>query len=811
MDDLRAAVRSLRNSPTFTAVALTVLALGIGAASAIFSIVDAVVLRALPFEEHDRLVAVLEHDTRRPTTFGSGAITPQTYIDWRRMQESFEAMGAAGSWTYPLRSESGEPTEARGYRISWDFLPTLRVVPLLGRQFTSDDETFGQHRVVMLAYGFWQRRFGGAPDVLGKTIELNKEPFEIVGVLPRDFGYPVASDRPTELYTPITFMPDDLTRAKGNRNYNWTAVARLKPGVSIEQARDQMTRVTEALDIQYPTWGPGRRVRVIGLHEHAVGRARAWLLMLLGAVALVLLIACANVANLLLARATTRAREMGVRAALGATRWRLARGLLIEASVLAFAAAAIGILLAYGGVGLLRAWIPPGVPRVADIGIDVRVLGTTVAIALLTGVTFGLVPALQSTRSDLTTALKDTGRSTTASRGTQRLRGALVVGEIALAVVLLVGAGLFIGSFMKLLSVDIGFDYHRMLALNVNVNVVDGRFDLATKQGAAYINQMLEAVRSVPGVIGAEAVNGGMPIAGGWSRTSIQLPSGVKFDGDHSIDRRTVTPGYLALLKVPLRKGRYVTTDDRPQSPLIAVINETAAAKYWPGRDPIGERFTLNSRERTVVGVVADLRHLGPEQAARPETYLPLSQEGTFAAMLAIRTADDPLALLPSIKTAIWSINKEQRLSAEILTLEASLTRMLAQRRFNMALLALFGGLGLLIAAVGIYGVMAYIVAQRTGEIGVRMALGATRGNVMSMVLGRASGLTGLGLVLGIAIAWPLTRYFEVKSYLFQTEPTDVGIYALALMTLAAASLVASVIPAHKAASIGPLHALRHD
>lgn len=811
MDDLKTAVRSLRKSPTFTAVALTVLALGIGSATAIFSIVDAVVLRALPFDEHDRLVAVLEHDTQRPVTFGNGIITPQTYLDWRRMQESFETLAASATWTYPLRSETGEQTEARGYRVSWDFFPALRVTPLLGRQFALEDERFGQHRVAMLSYGFWQRRFGGAADVVGKTIELNKESFEIVGVLPRDVSYPVASDRPTELYTPITFTPDDMSRAKNNRNYNWTAIGRLKPGVTLEQAQDQMNRVAEALDLQYPAWGPGRRTRVISLHEHLVGRARPWLLMLLGAVALVLLIACANVANLLLARATTRTREMGVRAALGASRWRLARALLTETSVLSLAAAAIGILLAYVGVGVLRTWIPPGVPRVADIGIDVRVLVTTISVAVLTGISFGIAPALQSARADLTTALKDTGRSSTASRGTQRLRGALVVAEIALAVVLLVGAGLFIGSFAKLTSVDLGFDYRRLLSMNVNVAVVDERFDLANAQGPGYIAQMLEAVRNVPGVVGAEAVSGGVPIAGGWSRSPIQLPGGPKFEGDHSIDRRTVTPGYLALMKIPLRKGRHLTADDRLQSPFVAVINETAAAKYWPGRDPLGERFTMNNLERTIVGVVADIRHLGPEQAARPETYVPLEQEPTFAAALVLRTAGDPLTLLPAVKAAIWSVNRDQRLSAEIVSVETALTRMLAQRRFNMALLSLFGGLGLVIAAVGIYGVMAYVVAQRTSEIGVRMALGATRSNVVGMVLGRASILTMLGMVLGVAIAWPLTRYFEVKSYLFQVDPADAGIYAIALITLAAASLLASLIPAHRAASIGPLHALRHD
>jgi putative ABC transport system permease protein len=810
MDDLRTACRSLRKSPTFTAVALTVMALGIGSASAIFSVVDAVVLRALPFDEHDRLVAVLEVDTKRPTTFGGGTVTPQTYVDWRRMQESFETLAAAGSWTYPLRSETGEPADARGYRVSADFLPMLRVNPILGRHFTAEEEQFGRHRVVLLSYGFWQRRFGGASDVVGRTLELNNETWEIVGVLPRDFGYPVASDRPTELYTPISFRAEDLVRGS-NRNYNWTAIGRLKKGVSVRQAEDQMFRVAEALDRQHPAWGPGRRARIVTLHHHLVGRVRPWLLMLLGAVSLVLLIACANVANLMLARSTARTREMGVRAALGASRWRLVRGLLAEGLLLSLSAAAIGIVLAKIGVEGLRAWIPPGVPRVAQIGLDARVLAATVAAALATGVTFGLVPAFQSARPDLTSALKDSGRSTTAGRRTQRLRGALVVCEIALAVVLLVGAGLFVSSFRRLTASDLGIDYRHVIALNVNVNVVSGRFDLASKEGAAYVERMQEVIRQVPGVLGVGAVSGGMPIAGGWSRTPLQLPDGRKFEGDEAIDRRSVTPDYLALMGIPLLGGRYLSPDDREASQNVAVINQTAAARYWPGRDPIGERFSINSQDRIVVGLVRDIRHLGPEQPARPEVYVPMRQEGTIGGTLAIRTGPDPLTVLPAVKAAIWSVNKDQRLSGETVTLEGHLDRMLAQRRFNMALLALFGGLGLIIAAVGIYGVMAYLVAQRTNEIGVRMALGATRGHVVRMILRRAGALTGAGLALGTLLAWPLSRYFEVKSFLFEIEPTDVVTYIVALGVLAATGLVASAIPARRAASIDPLTALRHE
>ena len=461
-DDLKAAFRSLRKSPTFTAVALTVLALGIGAGTAIFSVVDAVVLRALPFDEHDRLAVVLEHDTTKATTFGGGSTTPQTYLDWRRMQDSFDGLAYVSNFAFRLKNESGEPADARGYRVTWEFFPMLRVQPLLGRNFTAEDEIEGRHRVAILSHGFWQRTFGGSPDVIGKTIQLSDESWEIVGVMPRWFAYPVGAERPTEIYAPTWFRSEDKVRG-GNRSYNGLIVGRLRNGVSLQQAHEQMNGVSVALDRQYPKWSPGRRTRVITLQEHLVGRVRGWMLMLLGAVGLVLLIACANVANLMLARATVRGREMGIRAALGASRWRLVRGLLVEGLLLSTAGAVIGVLIAYLGVQAIRAWLPAGLPRVASIGIDLRVLFVTIGAATLSGLFFGIVPALQSSRPDLSTALKDSGRSSTAGASTQRLRGALVVAEVALAVMLLVGAGLFIGSFIRLMRVDTGVDYHNVL------------------------------------------------------------------------------------------------------------------------------------------------------------------------------------------------------------------------------------------------------------------------------------------------------------------------------------------------------------
>jgi putative ABC transport system permease protein len=809
-EDIKSAVRSLRSSPTFTAVALAVLALGIGAGTAIFSVVDAVVLRGLPFDEHDRLAVVQEFDTTRTDTFGGGSTTPQMYLDWRRLQESFEGLAAVGGGSFRLQNETGEPATARGYRVSWEFFPALRVAPILGRSFTPDDEIEGRHRVAILSYGFWQRRFGGAADVIGKTIDLNEERWEIVGVLPRTFTYPVSSDRPSEIFSPVALTADEKIRG-GSRNYNWTVIGRLKKNVTITQAHESMNRIAAALDAEHPKWSPGRRARVISLHHHLVGRVRSWMLMLLGAVALVLLIACANVANLMLARATARAREMGIRAALGAGRWRLIRGLLIEGLMLSLAGAAIGVVLAYAGVEVMRAWLPTSVPRVAGIGIDLRVLVATILASGLTGIAFGLVPAFHSSRLDLTSALKDTGRSTTAGRSTQWLRNTLVVAEVALAVVLVAGSGLFIGSFARLMRVDLGLDPHNVLTLDVGPRVVRGDFKAALKVGNAYSQQMLAAVRTVPGVLEAGAVAGGVPLTGSWSRSSIELPGRPKAEGDNSIDRRQVTSNYLQLLRIPLIRGRYLSDQDRLGGQLVMLVNETAARKYWPDQDAIGQRASLNGKERLVVGVVGDIRHLGPETPARQECYLPIDQEEIIGSTLVLRTAGDPLTVLPAVKAAIWSVNREQRLTGDTVTLDGYMDRLIAQRRFNMVLIALFGALGLVIAAVGIYGVMTYLVAQRTNEIGVRMALGATRQNVLTMILKRASVLVIAGLAIGTAVAWPLSTALQVKSFLFQVEPSDKAIYAIALATLALAALVASAIPARRAASIDPLSALRHD
>jgi putative ABC transport system permease protein len=810
-DDLKTAFRSLRASRGFTFVALTVLALGIGAGTAIFSVVDAVVLRGLPFDEHDRLGVIYEKDTKRATTFGEGSATPQTYLDWRQLQQPFQQITAIAGTGFRLKTEGGEPSDVRAQRITAEFFPVLRVAPMLGRAFTLDDEVEGRHHVTILTHGFWQRRFGGARDVVGHTIDLSETSYEIVGVMPPTFSYPVGSDRPAEILVPLMLTKDD--RVKGtNRNFNYTVIGRLKDGLSFQQATEQMWRLSEQLDEKDPKWAPGRRAYVLTLHEHLVGKVRGWMLVLLGAVVLVLLIACANVANLMLVRATGRSREMGIRAALGASPWRLVRALLAEGIVLSLGGAVLGLALASAGIRILRAWLPAGLPRVASIGIDLRVLVAAVGAALLTGIVFGIIPALQSARPDLVASLKEGGRSATAGGRAQRLRSMLVVAEVALAVILLVGAGLFTGSFVRLMRVDPGFDYHHVIALNIGLRLLPGeKFgDDYAARSAIYVQQVIDAVSRVPGAQMVAMVNGGLPLTGSWSRTRVTLPGRGELQGDgDDVDRRTVTPNYLQLMRIPLLEGRYLSADDRPGAPLVVVVNQAAAQRYWPGQEAIGQHVTLNKNDYVVVGVVGNIHHLGPEIAPRQECYIPAVQDKQYGGSLVIRTMGDPMAVLPAVKAAIWSVNKEQRLTGDTVTLERYMDRLIAQRRFNMAVLTLFGVLGLVIAAVGIYGVMAYVVAQRTNEIGVRMALGATRGNVVAMVLRRAAALMIVGLAIGSAGAWYLSA--GVKTFLFEVQPNDVGIFAAAIGILACAGLVASALPARRAATVDPLVALRGE
>jgi putative ABC transport system permease protein len=799
-EDLRYGLRALVATPAFTVVAIGVLALAIGATTAIFSIVDAVVLRPLPFDDSARIMTVLEIEPRDGSV---RSVAPQTFIDWQARQQSFQQLAAINRSSFRLRNERGEPITARAMRVTRDFFPLLRVQPMIGRTFTSADEVDGSHRVAILSHGFWLREFGGSRDVVGSTIVLDGQPWEVVGVMPRGFSYPVASQSSAEIFAPVAFRPYEKVRSPG-RSFVYSVLGRLKDGVSTAQADDEMSRIEAALNEQYPDWTPGARVQVMPWHQALTARVWSWMLMLLGAVTLVLLIACANVANLMLVRATVRGREIGIRAALGASRWRIARGLLVEGLLLSGAAAA-------PAVQVLTAWLPENLPRSLSIGIDLRVLLAAAGGAVATGIGFSLAPALQSSRADLSLAFKDGGRNSTYGAAGKRLRNALIVVEVALAVVLLVGAGLFMRSFVGLIRIDPGFDYRGVLALYVNFPFErDDDFQEGLRRGSIYVHQALEAVSNVPGVRQAAAVSGGLPLSGGWQTSPVSFPGRPELQGDDKeIHTRRVSPDYLQLLRIPLKRGRYISPEDRAGAPLVVVVNEAAARHYWPDRDPLGERVIIEKLDLTVVGIVGNIRHGGPEAKVNPEAYVPLAQDGVLGAALLMRTDGDPTAFLPAAKAAIWAVNPEQRFTTDIVTLEAHMSRLVAQRRFNMALLALFGLLGLVIAAAGIYGVMGYVVAQRTSEIGVRMALGATRADIVRMILTNAGLLMGLGLAVGFMAARYLSR--TVEAFLFQIEPTDPRVFAAAVCTLALSGLIASALPARRAASVDPVVALRRE
>ncbi|MEX2271321.1 MAG: ABC transporter permease [Vicinamibacterales bacterium] len=801
-DDIRTAVRSLLGSPSFSAVALTVLALGIGATTAIFSVVDAVVLRGLPFDEDDRIMAVGQRRVSDPPDRLNN-VAPQNYQDWAAQQQAFEAIAAVVSEPVTLHQPGGEPEELRAQRVTTGFFDVLRVHPRAGRAFTADNEVEGRHFVAIISDALWKRRFGADPAIVGRTIPLEGGLFEVAGVMPPGFEYPVGVRKSTELWIPYVVPADERIRHSDRRRTYLHVIARLHSGVTQEQARERMEQVALALEQAHPSWNRGSRIAIVPLYDSLVGeQTTSWMLFLLAAVGFVLLIACANVANLMLARASVRRREIAVRAALGASRWRIARQVLTESLVLAVAGTALGAALAWFGVQLLRTSLPSHVPRVASIALDLRVLGAAALLAVITAVLFGLVPAIQASRPDLTTALADGGRGSVGPGGQRTLR-ALVVGELAIAVVLLVGAGLFIGSFLAVTRIDTGFD-----PANVVIGTLQLRPDAnAQTRGLPMLADVVEQVRVVPGVQYAAAVSGGVPLSMAVTASTFRVGQTPLAEAG-MISVKTVSPDYFRALRIPLEAGRGFVESDSRDAPGVVVINEAAAREHFPTGSPIGQEVRLNGSRR-IVGVVGDVRSFGPESTASAEAYVPLAQVARGLGGDLIVRSTLPLAqLVPAIRAAVYRVVDDIPIR-DVRTMDEMMAERLAPRRFNMLVLGLFGVLALMIAAVGIYGVMSSAVSQRRREIGVRIALGATRRMVVGLVLRGAGVMITLGLVIGGAAAWYLSA--TVKSYLFRVEATDPRVFAAALGVLAAAALVASVIPARRAATVDPMIALRAE
>jgi putative ABC transport system permease protein len=643
---------------------------------------------------------------------------------------------------------------------------------------------------------------------------LDRGTYQVIGVMPAGFTYPIGADEPPQMWVP--YVASKAERVRGSaRAYYLQLVGRLKPGVSIDQARAELQAITGPLATTFPDWFYGGRVaNVQPLHDMLVGRVRPWMLMLLGAVAVVLLIACVNVANLMLARATSRSRELGIRAALGASRWQIARGLLVESLLLSFTGAALGLLVAHVGVALLRNAMPADVPRLSDIAINLRVLAASAAAAAVTGVLFGLAPALQFSRPDLNQTLRDGGRASTAGAAKQRLRSALVIGEVALAVVLLVGTGLFVSSFARVMQVDLGIDTRHVITLGVPFEEeLSGVSDTPAAERRAIearrmslVDAILARVQSTPGVERAAAVNGAIPLSGGSLTQDARAPAtGRSVD---SIEFKRVSPDYHAAFRIPLRAGRLFTPEDRQGSAPVAILSDVAAIELFDSVPAAVGQTVLASGRRTVVGVVRAVRQFGPETPARPEIYVPLAQSSTYGSTLVIRTGGDPAAVVPAVKQAVLSALPDA-VFYQPNSIAGYAAKLVAQRRFNMLLFSLFGLLGVVIAVVGIYGVMGYLVAQRTPEFGVRLALGAARGQVLRMVLSRAAVFMIVGLAAGLGTAYALSRF--VKTFLFDVTPSDPAVYAAVAFLLVAAGLFAAFMPALRASRVDPIVTLRAE
>jgi putative ABC transport system permease protein len=802
--DLRYGLRMLWKKPGFTVVAILALALGIGANTAIFSVIYTVLLSPLPFKNSERLVWIWE------TNPGAGIKTEPAslpnYTDWKTQGQSFESAAAFIKSSLTLTSD-GEPERLPVTYTSANFFSVLGAEPALGRSFMEEENTTGKHRVVILSQSLWRRRFGANPGIIGQSITLNGVPFTVIGVLPGGFKDPTPEQtRPAELWAPLAYDFERMARRSDFLN----VVARLKQGVSPQAAQAEMNTITSRLAQQYPDSNTGWSTIVMPLHERMVGDVRSALWLLMGVVGFLLLIACANVANLLLARSTARQQEIAIRRALGADRIRLIRQFLTESVLLSVTGGLLGSLVAMWGVDILVALSPGNIPRLDEVGLNWKVLAFTLFVSLLTGIVFGLLPALHATSPNLTETLKEGGRSSTEGIRGSRLRNSLVVAEIAISLVLLVGAGLMIRSFARLQAVDPGFRPERILTMDM---LLPSSKYKETAQVSTFFDQFSSRLSGVPGVESVGAVST-LPLSGGGDIITFlvegrpEQPPGQSEDAEY----RVVTPGYFATMGVPIVRGEGFTERHNADAPAVMVINETFARRYFPGEDPVGKRLNIGDPEkspwRTIVGIVKDVRHEGLATEAYPQMYSPLAQTPRRAMTLVARTTGAPLSLVPNVRQELTSLDKDQPLY-NVRTMEQVLAQSIARQRFQMLLIAIFASVGLILASVGIYGVISYSVTQRTHEIGIRMALGAQARDVLKMVLGQGMILTLVGVGVGLGFALLLTRV--MASLLYNVSATDpltfVGVSAL----LSLVALLACLIPARRAMRVDPMEALRYE
>ncbi|HEV8702061.1 MAG TPA: ABC transporter permease [Candidatus Polarisedimenticolia bacterium] len=792
IQDLRYGSRTLLKAPGFTVLAVLTLAIGIGANTALFSVVNGVLLRPLPYPDPERLVMV--HGTDVPRGNESANVSPPDVVDFRTQSRSFEGIAALSQGDIVLTGR-GEPVRLAVMIATANVFGVLGARPLVGRFFLPEEEQPGRHRVAVLGHRFWTRRFGADPGIVGRTLTLAGHPYTVVGVLPAGFILP---DADPDLWRPVPIDPE-------SRGGHWlNAIGRLRPGVSLEQAQVEMDTITRRLEQQHPDTNTGRHTRLEPLKDAVVRDARAALYALFGAVGFVLLIACANVANLILVRASGRRREIAVRAALGAGRLRIVRQLLTESLLLFLCGGLAGTLLALWGTDLVVALASESLPRSGEIVMDLSVLAFSLALSTVAGILFGLAPALQHSRVDVERALRDDGRNATAGRGRSRVLGALAVTQVALSLVLLTGAGLLIKSLWTLLRVDPGFRAERVLTLDLALP--ESRYPDEGRMFAFYTS-LLDRLDALPGVQSAGAVNI-LPLSGSNSCDGFSViehpPAAV--GRQPCAEARYSTPGYFPALGIPLVRGRSFTEADDGNAPRVALINQAMARLFFPGEDPIGKHVVYNAAPRAIVGIVGDVRHFGLDTEAPPEFYLPHQQLPMWEMTLAVRASSDSVPLVAAVRGAIAALDRDLAV-ANVRTISDLLHRSVARPRFRAVLLGAFAATALALAAIGIFGVLAHGVAQRTREIGIRMALGARRRAILGMMLGQGIRLTLAGVGLGLAASIVLTRF--LSGLLFGVSPTDPITLSGVTLLLTLVALLACVVPARRATRVDPMTALR--
>ncbi len=800
--DIRYAVRNLLKRPGFTLIAVITLALGIGANSVIFSAINALLIKPLPFPDLDRVVAVWDKNASHGVERNEVAMA--NYLDWRDQNQSFEQLALYRWWSANLTGIE-PPERIQGFLVTANFLDVVGIKPILGRGFYQEENLPGKDAVAIITHSLWQRRFGGDPNIINKTIALNSFTRTVVGVMPERFNFPKGS----EVYAPLAITPE-LARSRGSHSYY--VIGRLKPAASVQSAQADLDTIAGRLEKQYPTTNAGLGANVFPIVKDTVRQYDTALWVMMGAVGFVLLIACANVANLMLARASGRQKELALRAALGANRWRIIRQLLTESLIVALIGGALGVLVAFWGIDLLRASNPGEAAKYAPgwyrLGINPAVLLFTLGLSLFSGVVFGLAPAWQVSKPDLNNALKEGGRQSTA--GHHRLRGSLVVFEVALSLVLLVGAGLLVRSFLALVKTNPGFNPDNLLTMNLVLPVAKYKDD---PQRAAFYSDLVQRVKAVPGVETAAAVNY-IPLGGSNSSDHFLVegvpepPPGQEVGGRY----RVCTPEYFQTMGIVVLQGRAFSEQDNAGSRPVVIVNETLAKKHWPNGDVLGKRIRFyGPLERSpwmeIVGVVQDVKHELNLPVTR-EFYLPHAQDPWNSMVVVARTSVDPTAMAGPMRQQVWAIDKDQPVF-DVRTMQEVRSISVTLYTFSSVMLSIFAGVALLLATIGIYGVMAFAVTERTHEIGIRMALGARAPDVLKLVVRHGMKLAVIGIAIGLAGAWVLTRFME--KLLVGVTATDLFTFSVVSFCLLVAALLACYLPAQRATKVDPLVALRYE